>query len=214
MAKLQSMKARSLLSAFLIAGSLAACSAPQPGASSESSAQPTASPATADTALPVGTVTATATATVTAPPTAAPTATQSTEPNTKITAPYVLMFQQTGGIAGLRMETVIDTAAKKISYSGPRGQTAQSRDLTPEDIRGISRALEEANVETFRKLKGPPVADAFEYTITVRTGGKEYVASWHDGTTPPDAYQNVRTAVNKLREAKFSSSPTTGAPDR
>jgi hypothetical protein len=207
------MNARSLVTAFLLAGALSACSAPQPGASSEASAQPsaTASAAPTDSALPVGSVPPTAAPT--AAPTTAPTTAPSTEPGGKLAGPYSLTLKQTGGIAGMRMETVIDTATKKINYGGPRNQKVEARDLLPDDIKGLTRVLEAADIETFRKLKGPPVADAFEYTITVTTGGKDYVASWQDGTTAPASFESVRMAVTKLREAKFSSNPT-GAPSR
>lgn len=205
------MKASSLLTASLLAGALAACSAPQPGPSSESGAPPSAAPT--DTGLPVGTVAPTSTATATTPPTAAPTTAPSTEPGGKLAGPYSLTFKQTGGIAGMRMETVIDTATKKINYGGPRNQKVEARDLLPDDIKGLTRVLEAADIETFRKVKGAAVADAFEYTITVTTGGKDYVASWSDGSTPPASFESVRMAVTRLREAKFSSNPT-GAASR
>jgi len=198
------MKAQRLASAFVaasLAGSLAACSDPQTPAST------TGTPATA---------TATATAASTSVATAAPSATAAPDSADKLPEPYTLTYVQTGGIAGLHMELVVDTAAKKISYAGLRNNQPQSKDLTPDDLAPLSRALEEARYATFHgPLKGTPFPDAFSYALTLKAAGKDYNVSWTDGTTVPAPLAAVRSALAKLRDAKFPTKATSpGAPDK
>lgn len=176
-------------------------------------------PQTPDTAGTAGTTAPppTAVPTVTAAPTGASSVTDAptstAAPEGKLAGPYVLVFQQSGGIAGMLMETVIDAGARRITYGGMRNQKPETRDLTAEDIAAITRALEDARFATFPgKIKGGPVADAFTYTITLRTGGKEYMVSWDDGTNVPEAYSAVRGAVNAVRASRFGGTPPRGAP--
>jgi hypothetical protein len=191
---------------------LVACTEPQTPASdgagtTAATTAPTATAAPTLTAVPTGA--ASITDTPSAPSTATATASAPVE---KVTAPYVLVFHQTGGIAGMHMETIIDTAAKRITYGGLRNQRPETRELAADDIATITRALEAARLTTFPgKIKGGPVADAFTYTITVKTGGKEYMVSWDDGTNVPEPYSNLRSAVNAVRASRFGGEPPRGA---
>lgn len=195
----------SLLPAVLCA--LAACTEPQTPASEGAGAE---AATTTPTAVPTLTAVPTGTSSVTAPATA--TATATAAPVEKLEAPYVLTFRQEGGIAGMLMETIVDTGAKRITYGGLRNQKPEARELTAEDVEKITRAVEEARFASFPgKIKSGPIADAFTYTITVRSGGKEYMVSWSDGTNVPDAYSNLRAMVNAVRASKFDGVSPRGA---
>jgi hypothetical protein len=208
----------SLLPAVL--GALVACTEPQTpvseGPTTEGTAAPTitAAPTTetpATTAAPTLTTVPTGASSVTAPGTA--TAAGTAAPIEKLDAPYVLVFRQSGGIAGMLMETVVDAGAKTITYGGLRNQKPETKPLTAEDVAAITRVLEEARYAGFSgQTKGQPFPDAFSYTITVKKGGKEYTVSWYDGTTVPDAYSTVRSTVNSIRSSKFGGAPPKGAP--
>lgn len=200
LAKLARMKTIHLLAVSLFAASVAACSTPPPVSSESAGPQPTSPPS------------ATATTPGSATPTTAP---GPTEPGDTLAAPYVLTFKQTGGIAAMNMETVIDSAAKRITYGGPRNNQPQSADLTADEVKGLTRVLQDAKLATFHAVKAGTVADAFSYSISVKTGGRDFVASWSDGSPGvPESYEAVRTAVTKLRDSKFSGKPAAGAPSK
>ncbi|MBK8258643.1 MAG: hypothetical protein IPK82_39035 [Polyangiaceae bacterium] len=151
--------------------------------------------------------------TTTAVPTSAPTTTAAPAGGDKLTAPYVVTLRQTGGIAGMNMVTVIDSAAKKITYGGPRNQNAETRDVSADEVAEITRALEAANYATFPgQIKGGAIADAFNYEVKLTTGGKDFVVSWSDGAQVSDTISAVRAAIAKLRAAKFDGVSPKSAP--
>lgn len=201
------MDPRKLSVSLLCASLLAACSEPQTPDNTG------ATSATTGASVPTQTAATSTQVAPTVPPPGSTPPTATAGPIEKLSGPYVLTFQQSGGIAGMRMETVIDTAKKTITYGGPRNQKPESREISAEDIAAVTRALEEARFAAFPgKIKGGPVADAFTYTITLRAGGKEYMVSWEDGTSVPDSYSAVRSAVTNLRNSKFGGGTPSTAP--
>lgn len=217
-----------VLSLFAFGCTVTAGTGPGPGAGTGAPIGPeptaTAVPTTPATAVttPVATATAAPTATIpvgsvpsgspTGAPTTAPTGT--TQPGgPSIGANYVLVLKQTGGIAGLNQETTLDAAAKKMTYGGLKNQKAETRDLTVDEVARITRAVDAAGVPAFSgTLKSKPIADAFSYVFTLRTGGKDHVLSWADGATVPQPIDALRTALVKLRDEKFRSGAGTNAP--
>lgn len=186
------MSSLPITSTIFAAVLLTACSDPQ-------------TPASSGTAAPSSTPSTSATSTETTAPSASATATQAPAGALE---PYVLTFLQTGGIAGLRMEVVLDTGAKKLSYGGLRNQQPQTKDVTPDEVAAITRALEEARfMEARVPAKPTTMSDAFSYQITVKTAGKEHSVAWTDGVEAPPAIVAVHSAITRLREAKFSTRP-------
>jgi hypothetical protein len=199
------MKALHATSGLFLAVLLSACSDPQTPASSGSA-----------TSSPSGSTpsSSTATAAPATTPSAGATATQAPADD-KLTQPYVLTYSQHGGIAGLRMELVLDSAAKKITYGGLRNQDPQTKELSPDEIAAITHAIEEARFNGFNgALKGAAPADAFSYAVTVKTGGQDHTVSWTDGVTVPAPLDALRTAITRLRETKFSGKAAAGAPTK
>lgn len=198
------MKAQRLATAFSLAATLAACTDPQTPASSPDAA-PTVT--TSPTSISAPTATATTTSVTTAAPTA-PTTAAPDSPD-KLAGPYKLTYLQTGGIAGLHMELVIDTVTRKASYAGLRNNQPQTKDITAEEVAPLTRALEAARYATFHgPIKGTTFPDAFAYALTLEVGGKKHDVSWTDGTTLPDALGELRTVLAKLRDAKFPAKGT------
>lgn len=162
------------------------------------------------------------TGTPAAPPTAAPGGSEAPSPTAaastgtaadELTAPWSLTLLQTGGIAAMRMETVVDTASRHITYGGLRNQNPETRDLSADEIQSLERAIEEARFTGFPgKIKGGAIADAFTYTITVKVGGREYTVSWEDGASVPDSYSRLQTSVDTLRTSKFDGRSPKAAP--
>lgn len=193
---------------------LAACTEPQTPVSDGAGTPPgTTAPVT--TAAPTMTAVPTGASSVTDAPTATATATapSASGPAEKLTPPYVLTFRQSGGIAGMLMETVIDTGARSVTYGGLRNQKPETMPLTAEDIATITRSLEEARFASFPgKIKGGVVADGFTYTFTLKAGGKEYTVSWEDGSVVPEPYSALRNAVNSVRASKFGGTSPKSAP--
>src|SRR5690242_4215766 len=98
-----------------------------------------------------GTGTATAVPTITEAPTGASSVTSAptaAAPD-KLEAPYVLTFRQSGGIAGMMMEAIVDTGAKSITYGGLRNQKPETKELSADEIGRITRSLEEARYASF-----------------------------------------------------------------
>ncbi len=201
------MRAHSFASSLpAVLCAVVACTEPQ---TPDTTGAPTGTTAPPTTAAPTVTAAPTGASSVTD----APAGTGTAAPEGKLAGPYVLVFEQSGGIAGMRMETVIDAGTRRITYGGMRNQKPETKDLTAEDIAAITRALEDARFATFPgKIKGGPVADAFSYTLTLRAGGKEYMVSWEDGTTVPESYSAVQSAVNAVRASRFGGAPPRGAP--
>lgn len=181
--------------ALLLAAALAACSDPQ-------------TPATATGTAP--TSTSTDTSATSQPTSTAPVATGTTTTTTgsdwgaTMTEGYVLTFEQSGGIAGMRMVTVVDTAKKTITYGGMRNDKPETRDLAKADLDAITRAVADASPATFPGIiKGPPMADAFGYSIRIEAGGKKASVGWSDGSTVPEVYKKLEDAVFKARVNTF-----------
>jgi hypothetical protein len=135
-------------------------------------------------------------------------------PGDKITGPYVLFMRQTGGIAALHMETTLDTAAKTITYGGLRNQKLETRDVSPEEISVITRAIDNARLSSFQgTLKGAAPADAFSYEMTIREGGREHTLKWADGAQVPPAIEQVHLALVQLRDSKFRAGGSGGSKE-
>ncbi|MBI4957778.1 MAG: hypothetical protein HY908_37575 [Myxococcales bacterium] len=194
---------------LLCAAALGAChETPPPGGHPPSSGHPTAPPPTGTGAAP------TATAPGTVQPTAAPTPTTAASgavPD-KLEGPYLLTYNQTGGIAGLHMTFVLDTNKRTATYSGLRGGSPETKDVTAAEIAAITQALEAARPSTFAPVKGPAVPDAFTYAVALDYGGKLALATWSDGTPAPEQLVTLREAIVKLRDAKFPARPPVSGP--
>lgn len=137
-------------------------------------------------------------------------------PGDRLGDAYTVTLLQTGGVAGLRMETVVDAANRHITYGGPRNQRPERREITADDVKALTHIIEDAGYKSFpgriRPPKGSVLSDAFSYTITVRTGGKEYTAAWEDETPIPDSYSVLHAAIEALRVSKFDGQTPKGAP--
>lgn len=202
------MSSRRLASALVLGLSLAACASGSPSAST-GSASATATDIAATTAPSSSAPATTSAASAT---TAAPTSSASA-PGEHITGPYVLTAKQTGGIAAFRMETVIDSAARSITFGGPRNQRPETRPLTEPEVASLTRLLDSAGLTSFSgPIKGPPVADAFTYELSLHVGAGTRTVSWSDGASPPAAIAQIQSFVTKLRNEKFGASPTKDAP--
>ncbi len=198
------MRANRIASILLLGFSLAACASGSPGTS-------TGSPTPTDTSgTTASSATGSTTSTTTAPPATSSTATASSD---HVTGPYVLTSKQTGGIAAFHMETVIDSAAKTITYGGPRNQSPSTQDLSAAEIASLTRLVDDVGLAGFvGPLRGPAPSDAFTYEIVLRAGATARSISWTDGVTAPAPVLALRSFVTKLRDEKFRGSPTKDAP--
>lgn len=201
------MRAHRIASTLLLGLSLAACAS---GSAGTSQGNPTPTATGSDTSA----TTSSTSATTSSASTTAPAITSATTAsNDHVSGPYVLTSKQTGGIAGFRMETAIDSAAKTITYGGPRNQRPGTQDLTEQEVTSVTSAIDAVGLSGFvGPLKGAAPADAFTYEILLRTGATTRSISWTDGVTPPAAVLALRNLVTTIRDQKFRGSPTKDAP--
>jgi len=201
------MRANRIASLLLLGLSLVACASGSPGTSTGS---PTPTDTSGTTASSSTASTASTASTTTAPPATSSTATASSD---HVTGPYVLTSKQTGGIAAFHMETVIDSAAKTITYGGPRNQSPSTQDLSAAEVASLTRLIDDVGLAGFvGPLRGPAPSDAFTYEIVLRTGATARSISWTDGVTAPAPVLALRSFVTKLRDEKFRGNPTKDAP--
>ena len=146
-----------------------------------------------------------------APTTSTSAPTTSTSAGDHLTGPFVLTLRQTGGIAGFNMLTVIDSAAKTITYGGMRNQSPSTRPISAQEVAAITSAIDAAGLSTLKgNLKSPPISDAFNYELEIRTGGATQSMKWSDGATVPQAVSMLQQTLTRVREDKFPTQPTGG----
>lgn len=188
------MKALVTAGLSIIALSLAACAS--------------GAPSSPGTSAPAG---GTGDSSTTAAPSTSSAPTTSTSAGDHLTGPFLLTFRQTGGIAGFNMVTVIDSAAKTISYGGMRNQSPSTRSISAQEVAAITSAIDNAGLSTLKgDLKSPPISDAFNYSLEIRTGGATQTMTWSDGATVPPAVSTLQQALTRVREDKFPAQPTGG----
>jgi len=218
------MKTVRVVLGSVVAVSLVACASSGPstsGTSTPPGAETTAGATKSATPTGSGSTTSSAPANTTAPATSGATstgsgATTSSAPSQdagdKLAGPYVLVFKQTGGIAGLRMETTIDSAAKTMTYGGMRNQNRETRSLSAQEIASITALVNAAGLAMLEgQLKGAAPSDAFAYEVHVDTGGRKRALTWSDGAKVPGPVSNLQSAIVKLRDEKFSAGTPKGA---
>lgn len=213
------MKAVRVVLGSMIAVSLVACASSGPSSSGTSTppgAETTAGATKSAPTTGAGATTSSAPTNTTAPATSSATSTSSApsqEVGDKLAGPYVLVFKQTGGIAGLRMETTIDSAAKTMTYGGMRNQKRETRALSVKEIESITALVDAAGLATLDgQLKGAAPSDAFNYEIHIETGGRKRALTWSDGAKVPGPVSHVQSAIVKLRDEKFGAGTPKGAP--
>ncbi|MFO0593248.1 MAG: protealysin inhibitor emfourin [Polyangiaceae bacterium] len=144
--------------------------------------------------------------------TAAPTTPPPNDDNgDHLSGPYVLKLVQSGGIAGFHMETVIDSAAKTITYGGMRNQSPSSRPLSDQEVAAITGLINEAGLSALKgNLKSPPISDAFEFSLTIRTASGSQTLTWSEGADMPKAVSELSATLRRIREEKFPAQPAGG----
>lgn len=202
----------------VVALSLVACASSGPSSSGTSTppgAETTAGATKSAPSTGGGATTSSAPPSTTAPATSGATSTTtapSQEVGDKLAGPYVLVFKQSGGIAGLRMETVIDSAAKTMTYGGMRNQNRETRSLSAQEVASITALVNAAGLAMLEgQLKGAAPSDAFAYEIHVETGGRKRALTWSDGAKVPGPVGNLQSAIVKLRDEKFGAGTPKGA---
>lgn len=146
--------------------------------------------------------------------TGAPTAAPTTPPpgdSDQLSGPFVLTLVQSGGIAGFHMETVIDSAAKTITYGGPRNQSPGARPLSDQEVAVITSLINQAGLSALKgNLKSPPISDAFDFKLTIRSAGASQTLTWSEGATMPKPVEELAAALRRIREDKFPPQPAGG----
>lgn len=218
------MKAVRVVLGSVVALSLVACASSGPSSSGTSTppgAETTAGGTKSAPSTGGGATTSSAPASTTPAGTTAPTTSGATSTTTapaqdvgdKLAGPYVLVFKQSGGIAGLRMETVIDSAAKTMTYGGMRNQNRETRSLSAQEVASITALVNAAGLAMLEgQLKGAAPSDAFAYEIHVETGGRKRALTWSDGAKVPAPVSHLQSAIVKLRDEKFGAGTPKGAP--
>lgn len=201
------MRAHRIASLLLFGLSLAGCGSGSTGTNTGNSGSPDA------TSSPAGTTSSSAPATSsssTTAPSSSTSTSSATATSSVVAGPYVLTSKQVGGIAALRMETVIDSTAKTISFGGPRNNQPQTATLTDGEVAEITRAVNDVGLGGFGGHQKSAVADAFTYELALKFNGETRTVSWMDGTTPPAPVLELRNVVTRLREAKFRGGTKSG----
>ncbi len=111
------------------------------------------------------------------------------------------------------METVVDSAAKTMTYGGMRNQTPETRTLSQPEVGAITSLIEAAGLEALDgKLKGVAPSDAFSYEIDLTTAGKSRALTWSDGAKVPPRVLDLQMGLVRLRDEKFRAGSPKGAP--
>lgn len=122
--------------------------------------------------------------------------------------PFMVVYSQTGGFAGVHLEATIDLGYRILSLKKSRKELAKSTVLAAEDLQTLQRRLSAILFDRLKKsYRCERCRDQFSYKLNVKKMDREHSVSWQDQSGAPKALFDFRDEVSRLIGKYF---PTRG----